>query len=76
MVTKHLVRIVTHRCYSEVWLSCIGYPSQLLWKLFFEICLCGRGQQSLVVVPVSDDVNGAGDNNDPGNSFMEGKVLV
>ena len=75
-VTKHLVRIGTHSYYSRGRLSCIGYPSQLLWKLFSELCLGGRGQKSLVVVPVSNDVNGAGENNDPGNGFMEGKVLV
>ena len=75
-MTKHLVKIATHSYYNGLWLSFVGYPSQLLWKLFSEICLGGRGQKSLVVVPVSDDVNGAGENNDPGNGFMEGKVLV
>ena len=75
-MTKQLVRIATHSYYFRGWLSSIGYPSQLLWKLFSEQCLCGCGQKSLVVVPVSDDVHGARENNDPGNGFMEGKVLV
>ena len=68
--------VATHSWYGRAWLSSIGYPPQLLWKPFSELCLGGRGQKSLIVVPVSNDVYGTGENNDPRNGFMEGKVLV
>ena len=36
----------------------------------------GCGQESLIVVPVSNDVNGTGEDDHPGNGLVEGQVLV
>ena len=60
----------------QVWLSTIGYTPVLPGYTLPEGTQVRSGQQSLVVVPVSYDVYGTGEDDHPGNGLVERQVLV
>ena len=71
MATAQTYKLITS--ISDRWLSLIWNHSRFPWPLSVEV---NQTDQSLIVIPVGDDVNGTGDNDDPGYGLVEGKVLV
>ena len=61
---------------GEVGLGIIWNAPELPWKSGSVVSERWSGEKSLVVVPVSDDVDGTGENNHPGYGLVEGEVFV
>ena len=74
MLTYELYASISVSC--EVGLGVIWDAPVLPGNTIPETRQIGCGQEPLVVVPVSDDVDGTGEDDHPGNGLVEGQVLV
>ena len=61
---------------SQIGLSIVGNTPVLPRYTLAELCQVGRRQQPLVVVPVSDDVDGRGEDDHPRYGLVERQILV